>query len=123
MEQITKIKWLRVVRDVVIIRIFLFVEFFFALRETSKSLVGWVELGFLGLMLCGFLVAKNGWKHFVIVVLGVWLIFGLPEILSPPFSVHVLVGSIVIVFVPLVLGGTLSIAFVKSPKQKEEKDK
>lgn len=120
-----QIKWLRVVRDVVIVTVFLFIGGFIvghAGTVTKEKLaVSSFLLGILGFCLCGCLTIENRWKHLLIVALGVWLINCLLFLPSLPFSVLAWVLNVGIIFVPMVIGGALSSVLAIAPKQKEEK--
>ena len=121
-----KIKWLRVVRDVVIVTVFLFIGGFIVGQTgivTKQSVaISSLLLGTLGFCLCGCLTIENRWKHLFIVALGVWLINCSYQLFLIPFSVLALVLNISIIFVPMVIGGALSTGLVRAPKQKEGKD-
>jgi len=122
-----RIKWLRVVRDVVIVTVFLVIGGFIVgstgIVTKQSMLVSSLLLGTLGFCLCGCLTIDNRWKHLFIVALGVWLINCLPQLPSLPFSVLAWVLNVAIIFVPMVIGGALSSGLARTPKQKEEKDK
>lgn len=122
-----KIKWLRVVRDVVIVTIFLAIGGFIigstaGIVTKQAMVVPSLLLGTLGFCLCGCLIVENRWKHLFIVALGVWLLNCLPQLPSLPFSVLAWVLNVAIIFVPMLIGGTLSLALARTPKKKEEKD-
>jgi LytS/YehU family sensor histidine kinase len=118
---------MRVVRDVVIVTVFLSIGGFivgFATQGmfTNESLaVACLLQGTLGFCLCGCLTIENRWKHLFVVALGVWLANMLWYLLPTEFDVLALVLSVFIVFVPMVVGSALSMLLVKTPKQKEEK--
>jgi len=121
-----KIKWLRVVRDAVIVTVFLVIGGFIVGSTgivTIQSLtVSSLFLGTLGFCLCGCLTIENRWKHLFILALGVWLINCLPQLPSLPFSVLAWVLNVGIVFVPMIIGGALSSGLARTPKQKDEHD-
>jgi hypothetical protein len=126
-----RIRWLRVLRDVIIVIVLRYVgAFIVALIQgmvTTESLfVSSLLLGTLGFCLCGCLTIENRWKHLFIVALGVWLIifsYQLALLAFLPFNVldNVLawVRNIFSAFVPMVLGGYLSMVLVKASKQKD----
>jgi len=119
-----KIKWLRVVRDVIIVTVFLVIGGFIVgstgIINKGTMTVSSLFLGTLGFCLCGCLTIENRWKHLFIVALGVWLINCLPLLPTLPFSVLAWVLNIFIVFVPMVIGGALSTGLVRAPKEKDE---
>ena len=122
-----KIKWLRVVRDVVIVTIFLAIGGFIVgstagIVTKQVMVVPSLLLGTLGFCLCGCLTIENRWKHLFIVALGVWLLNCLSQVSSLPFSVLAWVFNVAIIFVPMLIGSTLSLALARAPKKKEEKD-
>ena len=120
-----KIKWLRVVRDVVIVTVFLVIGGFIvgSTGIVTKQLmaVSSLLLGTLGFCLCGCLTIENRWKHLFIVGLGVWLTNCLPLLPSLLSNELTWILSVAIIFVPVVIGGAFSLGLARAPKQKEEK--
>ncbi len=123
-----RIMCMRVVRDVVIVTVFIFIGGFivgFATQGvfTKESItVACLLQGTLGFCFCGCLTIENRWKHLFVVALGVWLVNMLWPLLTRELSVLVWVGGVFMVFVPMVVGSALSMLLVKIPKPKEEKD-
>ncbi|GAF86423.1 unnamed protein product [marine sediment metagenome] len=123
-----RVRWLRVLRDIIIVTIFVFVGGFIVgfatqgLFTKESMLVATLFLGTLGFCLCGCLTTENRWKHLFIVASGVWLVNMLWELLPKQFSMLAWVLSIFIIFIPMVIGGALSSILVKAPKQKEKTD-
>lgn len=113
-------------RDVIIVTVFLFIGGFIVGFATQgmftkeSALVASLLLGTLGFCFCGCLAIENRWKHLFIVASGVWLVNMLWELLPKQFSMLAWVLSIFIIFIPMVIGGALSLILVKAPKQKEE---
>lgn len=120
-----KIKWLRVVRDVIIVTIMLVIGGFVAgvarggMPTRGALFVSSLLLGTIGFCLCGCLTIENRWKHLLYVALGSWLVNCLPYLPTLPFSVLAWVLNISIIFVPMVIGGATSSLLVRAPKQKE----
>ena len=128
-----KIRWLRVVRDVIIVTVYYFVGGIIVGFSTQGNftkemvLLACFLLGILGFCFCGCLTAESRWKHLFIVAPGVWLVNMLTTslnwgLLFDQFNVLVWVTSISTVLIPMVIGGTLSSILVKAPKQKENTD-
>lgn len=118
-----KIKWLRVVRDVIIVTVFLVIGGIIVgstgIMTKRTMLVSSLFLSTLGFCLCGCLTIENRWKHLFIVALGVWLINCLPLLPTLPFSVLAWVLNVSVIFVPMVIGGSISSVLARAPKQKE----
>lgn len=119
-----KIKWLRVVRDVVIVTIILFIGGIVAASggiPTSKveMLLPSILMSIIGFCLCGCLTIENRWKHLFIVAVGVWLINCLPSLPNLPVSLLAYVLNVSIIFIPMIIGGAISVVLVKAPRQIE----
>ena len=120
-----KIKWLRVVRDVVILTIMLFIGGFIAgaaaggMPNTISLFVATLLMGTLGFCLCGCLTTENRWKHLFIVALGFWLTNFLPVIPNIN-SLSAWVFSVFEVFVPMLIGGFLASILVRGRKLEEK---
>ena len=118
-----RIKWLHVVRDVIIVTIFLVIGGFIVgstgIISKRAMLVSSFFLGTLGFCLCGCLTIENRWKHLFIVALGVWLINCLPLLPTLPFSVLAWLLNVSVIFVPMVIGGAASSVLARASTQKE----
>lgn len=121
-----RIRWLLVVRDIIIVTIFIMVGggiVGYATQGifTNESLfVASFLMGILGFCLCGCLTIENRWKHLFIVALGVWLINCSYALAFLPFNVLAWVLNIAIIFIPMAIGGALSSLLVKAQKQRGE---
>lgn len=121
-----KIRWLIVVRDVIIVTVFLGISGFivgFATQgdytDISMAVSG-AFLSTLGFCLCGCLTIENRWKHLFIVAVGVWLINCSYQIPSLQFDVLAWVLNVAVIFIPMVIGGAFSLMLVKASKEKDE---
>ena len=124
------IRWLCVIRDVVIVTFFTMVGgFIFIGGLTSQGeymkvsmAVAAFLLPILGFCLCGCLTIENRWKHLFIVASGVWVIYMSYYLLPQKFSMLDWVFSILNIFIPMAIGGAFSLILVKAPEQKEKPD-
>ncbi len=120
-----KIKWLRVVRDVVILTIMFAIGGFIAglargaMPTKGAMFVSSLLMGTIGFCLCGCLTIENRWKHLFIVAVGVWLINCLPYLPNLPVSLLAYVLNVSIIFIPMIIGGAISVVLVKAPRQIE----
>ncbi len=120
-----KLKWLHVVRDVLIITGIFFVSGFLeglsgVVTKQETPLSSLLDLnGTLGFCLCGCLTIENRWKHLLVVALGVWLINCSYQLFFLPFTVLAWVLNVAIIFVPMLIGGALSSLLARAPEQKD----
>jgi len=118
-----KIKWLHVIRDIIIITVCYFIGGFM-IGYTTKGmytresvLISTSLLAIVGYCICGCLTPENRWKHLWIVTLGVWLTNFFPYLIFTSDLVTWI--SSVQIFITMFLGGALSFLFVKAPQQKD----
>ena len=120
-----KIKWLHVIRDVIILTVFVFLGgaiVGFACAPNPPSEIGLsvssLLMGTLGFWLCGYLTVENKWKHLFVVALAFLLTNYMPFFLFKSPNVYTFVTSIAFVLIMMLIGGGLSF-LVKAPKIKE----
>lgn len=73
-----EIKWLRVVRDAVLIGLFYYAGSYILGKTVQATplmfaIVGW-SLGIIGFIAAGYWTPENRWKHLCFVAGGVWII-------------------------------------------------
>lgn len=121
-----KIRWLRVVRDVLIITGIFFVSGFLEGLSgvvTKQEMVASSLLpGTLGFCLCGCLTIENRWKHLLVVAFGVWLVNCSYQLFFLPFTVLAWVINVAIIFIPMLIGGAFSSVLARAPEQKDSTD-
>jgi hypothetical protein len=110
-----KVKWFHVIRDVIILTVFIFIGGAIAGLASAPRLpspiamyVGTLLMTTLGFLLCGYLTTENKWKHLFVVAVLFWLTNYLPSLLLKPFNVIAWALTIAPVFVALLVGGGLS---------------
>lgn len=133
-----RVKWLRVVRDVIILFVLMMAAIFYVMVEmydydaeitNGVTLLAALLLCTVGFCSFGCLTPKNRWKHLLCVGIGWWLtsiiltFYGgfsrmYDDIGNMPV---VVVGTILFTglwaLVPMVVGGALSFLFIKPPKE------
>jgi len=117
-----KIKWLHVIRDVIIITICYFIGGYIVSYATEGYaedvfvLIYSSALGSLGFCLSACFTPKDRWRYLRVVTIGVWLTVYFPFLIITPYLVTWLL-SVLMILIMMFTGGALSFIFVKSPQK------